>query len=192
MRDRGDLYIVSGEIGSGKTTFCRAVLDSLEGPPKDQRTVRGILSPAVFEGQEKIAIDALDIASGERRRLAHHRPGESLGLLTGQWSLDPQVINWCNRAFRTAVPCDLFIVDELGPLEFHLGEGFLDGMAAVDTGRYQVGIVVVRTEFLDNAKERWPGARILNIRDPELVNTRAVEFLQKLAFQGKQTDYGFE
>ena len=184
MSGRGVLYIVSGNVGSGKTTFCTTVLDSLPKPLKDSWIVTGILSPGVFEGQEKIAIDALDIASAERRRLAQRRTDESEGVLTQRWSLDPRVIEWCNRVLRTATPCDMLIVDELGPLEFRRGEGFRQGITALDSGGYKLALAVVRTELLHFAEQRWPDARTLDITTRDHALASADDFIAKIASSG--------
>ncbi len=49
---------------------------------------------------------------------------------------------------ESATPCDLLIVDELGPLEFERNEGWPAGLAAIDSAAYKVGVVVIRPELL--------------------------------------------
>jgi nucleoside-triphosphatase THEP1 len=180
LRDKGKLTLVSGKIRSGKTTFCAAVIQGLEETFCNEWRMKGVLTPAVFKGEMKIAIDAVDINTGQRRRLALRRSERSEGLLTNDWAFDPQVMYWCNQLLRRAVPCDLLVVDELGPLELQRGQGFLEGMAAIDTGAYAIGLVVVREELLPDAKALWPKASTLTIQNPEDAGIAARKFLDML------------
>jgi nucleoside-triphosphatase THEP1 len=165
LSGRGDLVIVSGAVGAGKTTFCKHVIDTIRNSKKSTWSVKGILAPAVFDGAVKIGIEALDLASGVRRQLAQRRTESSSGIQTQQWSLDQDTVDWCNQVLRAAVPCDLFIVDELGPLEFERDEGFQAGMTALDSGQYHTALVVVRRELLHFAEARWSTAKVHTIQD---------------------------
>ena len=77
--------------------------------------VGGVISPAVFEGGNKVAIDALDLKSGTRKRLAELKTSHQTDLETQRWSFYTEVVDWGNKILEEAVPCDLLIIDELGP-----------------------------------------------------------------------------
>jgi hypothetical protein len=62
-----------------------------------------------------------------------------------------------------AVPCGLLVVDELGPLEFERAQGWLSGLTALDSGEYELGLVVIRPELMGAALARWPEAGIKNL-----------------------------
>jgi len=55
------------------------------------------------------------------------------------------------------------VVDELGPLEFEEGRGWLTGLAAVDCGAFTAAVVVVRPRLLAEARRRWPGAEVVEV-----------------------------
>ena len=91
---------------------------------------------------------------------------DQTGLETRHWSFFPEIVQWGNQALENAVPCDLLIVDELGPLEFTRGEGWIAGLAAVDSGSYQSALVVIRPSLLKMAGQRWKIFRVIDLDDP--------------------------
>ncbi len=128
--------LVTGERDAGKTVFCRALVEAvraLPGPP----AVAGVVSPRVYEGGEQVGIDVEDLRTGRRRRLATLRsPGEpALSEATKLWRFDEEALAWGNEVLRSATPCDLLVVDELGPLEFEEGRGWLGGPGGGRLGR---------------------------------------------------------
>ncbi len=157
-----ELIIVTGPREAGKTTFCHRLID--ESRRANQR-IGGILCPPVFENGKKIAIDAQNLKTGEQRQLATLRTDRSSprGPLTTRWRFDAAVLAWGNEVLQTATPCDLLIVDELGPLEFEQNTGWVAGLAALDAGQFRHGMVVIRPELLETARRRWPAARVIEI-----------------------------
>ena len=156
------LHIITGDRGAGKSTFCHHLVE-LAGPAEWQ--LGGLLSPAVVEGGQKTGIAAVDLRRGEQRLLAVRREGDqsATAFQTNRWRFDAEVMAWGNNVLRKAVPCDLLVVDELGPLELERGEGWLAGLAALDSGRYGAGVVVIRPELLTVARQRWPAAQVIFI-----------------------------
>jgi nucleoside-triphosphatase THEP1 len=162
MFAKGKIYLVSGEIESGKTRFCRDAADYLKEKGWD---TAGLLAPAVFEGGRKTAIEALDLRSGDVRRLAdlNELLAGGNGPRTARWHFHADVLEWCNQVLKSAVPCDLLVVDELGPLELERNEGMLAGFEAIDSGLYQLSLTVVRPSLLDKALGHWQGAEVVKI-----------------------------
>jgi len=74
---KGEIAILSGSSGSGKTT---ALLRLLESLPTNAVICRGILCPPVFEEGRKTGIDLLDVSNHKTARLAEVN-------LTGETSL---------------------------------------------------------------------------------------------------------
>jgi nucleoside-triphosphatase THEP1 len=144
--------------GTGKSTWCTR----LTRHARDQGfSVKGVLSPTVFEDGRKVAIDMINIATGERRRLANLRNRTPARLMTTQWQFDPDVIAWGNEVLSTGPVRDLLIVDELGPLEFIRREGLMEGLRLIDERRYKVACVAVRPSLLQEAQQRWPSAQVV-------------------------------
>ena len=156
--------LVTGGRGSGKSRWCERLVRLALG--RGWR-VAGVLSPAVFTGDHKTGIDIVDLASGERRRLAEARRGEGDGATTERWRFADAALAWGSEALRTsaAVPFDLLVVDELGPLELQRGTGLVGGMEAVDRLERGVACVVVRPTLLDAALQRWPDAIVIDVED---------------------------
>ena len=156
----GEIILLTGEFQSGKTTLC---LELYVLAREAQLEVKGVISPAVFEGDEKIAIEALDLQSGVRKRLAELRGSQERSLDTLRWSFFPEVIAWGNKLLLEAVPCDLLLIDELGPLEFQRGEGWVNGFTAVDSGDFQAAILVIRPNLVKEAERRWKVSRVVDL-----------------------------
>jgi nucleoside-triphosphatase len=153
---RGALTILTGPSGSGKTTLCRELVAAAR---RDGRDVAGVLCPAVFEGARKSGIAAVDLRSGETCALARRRDaGEAAPGAPRCWVFDEAVLAWGDTRLAASTPCDLLVVDELGPLELDEGRGWTAGIAAVDSGAYGAAIVVVRPALLERARARWPMA----------------------------------
>lgn len=157
-----DLWIVTGEIGAGKTRWCQQFLElaRLAG-----WNAAGIVSPGVFENGQKVAIEAVDVRRGERRRLAVRRQQEDEGVVhTREWQFEAETMEWGNTVFQQALPCDLLIVDEIGPLELLRGEGWVAALEAIASRAYRLAVVVVRPSLLPLA-EKWQPQAVITVRN---------------------------
>jgi nucleoside-triphosphatase THEP1 len=155
-----EIILITGEIQSGKTSLC---LDLYRKAQEAGLQVGGILSPAVFEEEEKTAIDILDLKSGIRKRLAEIKTQTQTDLETQHWSFFQETVDWGNKMLLEAVPCDLLIVDELGPLEFHRSEGWVNGFAVIESGDYSAALLVIRPSLIEQAFQRWKLSRIIDL-----------------------------
>jgi nucleoside-triphosphatase THEP1 len=165
LPENGYLWILTGSRGSGKTTLCRRLAAEAKALGWD---VAGVVSPAVFDGGEKTGIEVLDLRSGESRQFAR-RPAAYDGATSHRpsWIFDQIALAWGNQVLKTVIPCDMLIVDELGPLEFEAGVGWSAGMKALDSRSYQVGLVSIRPELLKAARQRWPFAGVVDMESAE-------------------------
>ena len=166
MITRKPIVIISGEIDSGKTRLCLTASETFE---ELGWRVCGLASPGVFHEGYKVGIDAQDLQSGERRRLAELQSSDAIltGPQTKRWVFSEGTLAWCNSLFNPLSDCDLLIVDELGPLEFDRSEGLLSALRAIESGRYHLALVVVRPSLLNTAQARWPHAETLQISNRE-------------------------
>lgn len=155
------LFLITGASGAGKTSWCLAL--AKEAAARG-RKVTGLCSPAVFENGRKVGIDLVDLRSTARRRMAALKApemGEQRGA-SRDWQFDEQALEWGNSLLGPAMH-DLFILDELGPLEFEHGRGLTNAFTVLDNGRFALACVVVRPSLLLQAQDRWPAARLLDI-----------------------------
>lgn len=153
MVERG-IILITGESGSGKTRFCTAY--SNEAKEKGWR-IGGILCPAVFEGDKKVAIEAVNVANEERKLLATLAPGQPEDIVVGIWAIKPETIVWGNRIFQTITDVDCLIVDELGPLEFFGGGGWQSAMRILEDvgGRIKQALLVIRPSLREEAYRKF-------------------------------------
>ncbi len=137
------LCIVTGARGAGKTTFCDEIANLARHSGWD---VAGVLSPSRLDGGRKTGILAEDLRSGERRLLASLTPGEISGTSMCRWVFSEPALQWANAALAAATPCDLLIVDEIGPMELDHDQGLRSWRATIETRAYRTALMVVRSE----------------------------------------------
>ena len=164
-RSRPQRVLITGHSGSGKSRWCERLVALAH---RREWRVAGVLSPPAMRDGRKVAIDLLDLATDERRRLAELRHGPSAeGPATERWRFDEATLTWGDEALRRAAdtPADLVVVDELGPLEFQRGIGLVAGLGLVDALTSGVACVVVRPSLLAAALKRWPDAVVIDVED---------------------------
>jgi nucleoside-triphosphatase len=169
--------LVSGARGAGKTTLCQRLVDHLR---RQGWQTAGVRSPAVLAHGRKTGIQVQDLRTGESRLLARSTADAASPVSTIRWAFDEQALRWGNDVLAGAVPCDLLVVDELGPLELQRGQGWLAGLAALDSGQYRLALLVMRPELLEAAQARWPGSEVITVDDVKAVDGTAAEVLGRI------------
>jgi len=139
------IIVITGDLESGKTSLC---LDITRLAKESGIKVTGLVSPGVFEAGSKKAIDVQDILTGERRRLAVLREQVKTNLETKRWSFFSEAVSWGNNVLRAALPTELLIIDELGPLEFDRAQGWVNAIDAIDRGEFQITLLVIRPSLV--------------------------------------------
>jgi nucleoside-triphosphatase THEP1 len=139
------IAILTGPFGSGKTTACRQLADLAQQRGLD---CAGIVCPARFDRARKVGIDLLNLRTGECRPLAEadDQPSE---LRTTRYRFDTDVMAWGADALDAACPCDLLIVDEIGPLELEQGQGWVNALNVLRAEQFDLAVVVVRPSLVD-------------------------------------------
>jgi nucleoside-triphosphatase THEP1 len=160
QNENSRLLFINGPSGSGKTTWC---LQLLEQSNHRDVTIAGLISPAVFKENQKIGIDLLNIQTGERRPLATRGKLREGWPVMGPWSFDPEVFKWGNNILRTIPPCQVLIIDEIGPLEFDYHMGLTAAFEMLDSHNFMLTILTLRPALVPAAMERWPWAEVLSL-----------------------------
>jgi nucleoside-triphosphatase THEP1 len=142
--DTKRIVVISGERGCGKTTLCRRVVELARARGL---TVGGVLTHPRFVGGRKVGLVVEDLQSGSRCPLAE-REDSTDGPSTGRWHFHAAGLDLGAQALAWAAPCELLIVDELGPLELERGEGWAVAMGTLAAGCYRLALVVVRPRLL--------------------------------------------
>ena len=176
------IWIITGDREAGKTRFCQAVLHEAR---RRHLTVAGILSPAIFSQGKKMVIEAEDPASSEKHLLATLRE-EVPDAITRRWKFDDNAMKWASTVIGRSTPCDLLIIDELGPLELEHQQGWIEGIQALDSRMYRAALVVIRPELLTLGVEHWPDAEVITINRneaPDLTQGKIELILDRLPTQ---------
>lgn len=169
-KDQSDLVLLTGPRGAGKTSRCLM----LAGEARERRlSLGGLISSPILINGYKVSLNLLDVAGGEQRPLAYHHKSyvqehvaseppflTERDISIGAWRFNPDVLAWGNDILERLGNCDLFILDEIGPLEFIHGQGFQAGFRHLDARCHRLSIVVVRPALVSKAIERWPWAKI--------------------------------
>ncbi|MFH0881321.1 MAG: nucleoside-triphosphatase [Lentisphaerota bacterium] len=150
------IFVLSGESGAGKTALCLQTVELLR-----QAGVQpaGLVSPARFEDGCKVEIMARDIRSGEQRQLAERnaRDRESAGC---GWRFEPAALQWGDEILKSATPCDVLMIDELGSLELKHNKGWMTAWTILKAHHFQAAVIVVRPSLLDLLRKRLPGGAL--------------------------------
>lgn len=154
------VIIVTGEIGAGKTTWCREMIAHVR---ESGLRVAGLSSPGVFADGQKIAIDLLDLATDEQRRLADRLAVPDTSLPTPNWKFQAETLAWGNTALKAIDTCDLLVIDELGPLELLHNQGWQSALPLLKQGNYHVACAVVRRSLLTVFQAIFPDAKVIEI-----------------------------
>ena len=119
------VYLISGILGGGKTTFVRTVAEILK---VNHRRVGGFVSVRLVEKEKTIGYDLLDLATNESEkflRIGTYPDKKKIG----RFSIFPQGIKKGREALDSSLnsPMDLVVVDEVGKLELQ-GDGWADSL----------------------------------------------------------------
>ncbi len=154
------IWIITGPCQVGKTRFCSFLLQHAQSQGLQ---LAGVICPPVYAEQQKTGISIEDLKSHVRKTLAVKRTSETEGLMTERWVFDEEALTWGNQLLAETDGCDLLLVDELGPLEFTRGQGWQNGLLAIDKGEYRIAVVVIRPALVETAVKRWPHAQMAEI-----------------------------
>lgn len=153
------IIALSAASGAGKTTVCRkaAALASARG-----YLVAGILTTLRRGPSGERGLDVEDIQHRVRRPLAE-TTGSADGPIIGPWRFHKGGLEWGDAVLARATPCDLLVVDELGPLELVHGTGWAQALPALLSGAYRVGLAVVRPALIGAFLGRLEGRRAITV-----------------------------
>jgi nucleoside-triphosphatase THEP1 len=154
------IWAISGPRQAGKSLFCRGVAVAARQAGWD---VAGLLSPAQLEQGVKTGILVEDLRTGESRCLASIFRESPQDIHFGGWFFDPDALAWGNRVLEGSLPCDLLIVDELGPLELVHQMGWQAALEVLPRRQYRLALVVIRPELLSVGRSRLDISEVIEI-----------------------------
>lgn len=169
MKPEGKIIIITGEIGSGKSTLCKQLTVYFRAAGWQ---VSGLITRGIYTDNQKKSIAAVNIGDGDVRQLASYRSqpfSDDDSFLPLHWDFDPAALVWGNQVFLNIGITDLLVVDELGPLEMIRNQGWTAALSALDESMYHLALLVMRPALLAQAVSRWPRANVITITDVEEV-----------------------
>ena len=183
------LFLLTGDVQIGKTRWLERLLADLQ---RKGVTPYGVLAPGVWvpsdapeanaQGFEKLGIDNVLLPQNERLRFANRidlakRDGTydenaQAGRMGLGWHISDEAIEHVNahlasipKLFDEEKGQGLLVIDELGRLELHKGEGLVEAMRLLDEGPrpgLDNAVLIVRETLVDEAEARyaeaWDGA----------------------------------
>jgi nucleoside-triphosphatase THEP1 len=88
-------------------------------------------------------------AADERGPVDEQCPASRGDTLAPGFRFDPEVFERGARVLAHATPCDLLVVDELGPIELLGGRGWANALEVLRPGNFGTALVVCRPELLE-------------------------------------------
>jgi nucleoside-triphosphatase THEP1 len=145
------VYILTGETGSGKTTFLLQLVRNL----KPYLTIAGFAAVSVPEGGTRGRYDLLDLASGMSLPLAS--ANSPWGWTSpGRYAFNPEAVRMGRRILEDALTesTDLIAVDEIGPFEL-AGKIWADPLTRLLQRPHPSVLLVVRQSLVTPVKQKW-------------------------------------
>jgi nucleoside-triphosphatase THEP1 len=103
-----------------------------------------------------VGINVLNLRTGESRALAEADRRQSK-LRTQGYRFDAKAIAWGVSVLAAACPCDLLIVDEIGPLELERGQGWVNVLDVLRDDSFKCAVVVVRPALVNTFEQAMGG-----------------------------------
>jgi nucleoside-triphosphatase len=184
------IHVVTGERGAGKSTLCKRIATEAG---RRGLSVAGLITERLGDapGSPRRVID---LASGESRLFGsqHGTPGSSAPAargpdpLTPWWEYDHGVFAWANAALLRSTPCDLLVVDEVGPLELQGKRGWVGALDALRSGDFNAALVVCRPALLpDLTGQLGPRPVVVVEVDVETRDGLATTLLERILPAGR-------
>jgi len=128
------VFIITGEIGIGKTTVCLKLVDIVRS---SGYTCGGILTEKAAGGD----ITVENINSGEKEILASTLDTFQEGSRTGKYYFYPRGIDFGIRSIASGSFAEILFIDEIGQLELN-GEGFTGTLEICNASKAQCVLVI--------------------------------------------------
>ena len=153
--------IITGNENTGKSTLCKKMVIFARSIGI---MVTGILSELELDGKKKIALNAMDLRTGEKIKLADYSPGWDVLKPERKWKFNRNAFKWGNSVLTKAIPTDLLIIDEIGYQELENRMGWNACFSILSSRKYKLSVLVIRPELMYKAKQIWEIAAIFELK----------------------------
>ncbi len=147
------IYILTGELDEGKTTYVRELIDILKSKSID---IGGFVSTKVYENDNLIGYDVLSLNDNHKEpflRLSMHDNNEKR---IGKYVIKNKGLEFGFKSLNDSIndKAEVIVLDEIGRLELS-NEGWADGISNVITNSKAKIILVVREDFVEAVINKW-------------------------------------
>ena len=152
MKKKSNVVIITGEIGSGKTTLISAISARLKASGVLEG---GILASAVYENETKTGYKIQDVATGQEMQLSHINDTAGLARV-GRYFFIPEAIDFGRAALSAERNrnSQIVLIDEIGAWELQ-GQGWAGSLNELIINCNMPLIITVRKSFLELVIENW-------------------------------------
>jgi nucleoside-triphosphatase THEP1 len=153
------ILLLTGESGSGKTRLCARVIGDLKNRGMN---ITGVLTQPRLVNGEKVGMDLEDVRTAERWALAD-RIAKGQGTDGLGWKFETAGLARGEAILRAATPCDVLVIDELGPLELVHSRGWVVALDVLRANKFDTAIVVIRPSLISEFKARVRSDIVLSV-----------------------------
>jgi nucleoside-triphosphatase THEP1 len=172
------VYILTGVIQSGKTTLLKQLVRLLK---QKGINVRGHLSEAVHQNNEKIGYDLLDIKDGTFFPFLRMEGDEDWERI-GHYFFMPLSLKKAEAILLGDPDAEVFIVDEIGPLELK-GKGLWPALMEKLAQSSAKILIVVRKNILhdmiESIQKENQKVRVFDIQDKNVLKAMVDTFIHE-------------
>jgi nucleoside-triphosphatase THEP1 len=171
------VVLITGERQVGKST---ALYKAVTGLRDASLRVSGLLTSRT--GPHDLQVTELHTGAGyaltDPFTDTHTAP-------TRNFAMNAEAMRRSSEAMTTGFPTDVFILDELGPLELVHHQGWVDVFRLLHQKTYQLAYLVVRPDLLGAAIKELPGISFVVIRVTDANRAAIPARLVRLALSAK-------
>ncbi len=142
------IVLLTGNRQIGKSTACVSLVHMLR---ETDLKVSGFITQRT--GPDDLAVHELH--SGDTYPLTLPLDSDT-GFLVGHFRFAPEALARSDRALDACFPTQIFILDEIGPMELIDSQGWIRAVALLRRRRYRIAFIVVRPELLVPAMRQLP------------------------------------
>ena len=144
-----DIFIITGKIGSGKTTCIKKLTEKLKS---ENISVGGFYSSRMMENGETTGYMIVDISSGHKEKLLDiNNNGHQKKV--GNYYIREEAIERGNLALQQT-NAQLMVIDEVGKLELN-GGGWAEMLGKLLVSRQNQLLISIRKEVLNEVINKW-------------------------------------
>ena len=146
------IFIITAAVGSGKTTFAKEIIQSLQ---KQGVRCKGFLSIGTMENNIRSGFRLEDIHTSGSVILCKTTYQEGW-TPTGRYFFNPDALKFGNEILNPAnlLDADLIVIDEIGPMELN-NQGWAESIRALCQNMPTTQLWIVRESMVREVVRKW-------------------------------------